>query len=173
MPNSVVEAKQRMQQVLSAATVAAIGLTCKAYLHSGLCSISVRGLPYLLDALESPERQSGQGVLTGESFHISFPTSVFPPVLNCEELWLNNVLLARFFKSLTISRRAPFHLLDCLCYAKWAQYTRTRKCMRVYLLYSSSLDDPLTWGILPARTYLHSHLTRWTLGASDIIFTNP
>ncbi|KAH9987961.1 hypothetical protein BJV77DRAFT_1061507 [Russula vinacea] len=34
-------------------------------------------------------------------------------------------------------------------------------------------DDPLTWGILPARTYLHSHLTRWTLGASDIMFTNP
>jgi len=37
----------------------------------------------------------------------------------------------------------------------------------------SRLDDPLTWGILPARTYLHSHLTRWTLGASDIMFTNP
>ena len=59
-----------MQQVLSAATVAAIGLTCKAYLHSGLCSISVRGLPYLLDALKSPERQSGQGVVTGERYHI-------------------------------------------------------------------------------------------------------
>jgi len=29
------------------------------------------------------------------------------------------------------------------------------------------------WGILPARTYLHSHLTRWSLGASDIIFMNP
>ena len=35
------------------------------------------------------------------------------------------------------------------------------------------LDDPLTWGILPARTYLNSRLTRWTLGASDIMFTNP
>ena len=35
------------------------------------------------------------------------------------------------------------------------------------------LDDPLTWGILPAHTYLNSHLTRWSLGASDIIFTNP
>jgi monolysocardiolipin acyltransferase len=55
-----------MQQILSAATVAAVGLTCKAYLHSGLCSISVRGLPYLLDALKSPERKQGQGVVTGE-----------------------------------------------------------------------------------------------------------
>ena len=35
------------------------------------------------------------------------------------------------------------------------------------------LDDPLTWGILPARTYLNSHLTRWSLGASDLIFTHP
>ena len=56
-----------MQQMLSAAMVAAIGLSCKAYLHSGLCSISVRGLPHLLAALSSPERHSGQGLVTGES----------------------------------------------------------------------------------------------------------
>ncbi|KAI0300647.1 acyltransferase-domain-containing protein [Multifurca ochricompacta] len=95
-----------MKQILSAATVAAIGLTCKAYLHSGLCSISVRGLPYLLEALNSSERQNGQGIVTVSN-----------------------------------------HL--------------------------STLDDPLTWGILPARIYFNSHLTRWTLGASDIMFTNP
>jgi len=41
--------------------------------------------------------------------------------------------------------------------------------MRIYY----RIDDPLTWGILPTRTYLHSHLMRWTLGASDIMFTNP
>ncbi|KAI9437910.1 acyltransferase-domain-containing protein [Lactarius psammicola] len=95
-----------MQQILSAATVAAIGLSCKAYLHSGLCSISVRGLPHLLEALNGPERQRGQGLITVSN-----------------------------------------HL--------------------------STLDDPLTWGILPARSYLHSHMTRWTLGASEIVFTNP
>ncbi|KAH9053058.1 acyltransferase-domain-containing protein [Lactarius vividus] len=95
-----------MQQILSAATVAAIGLSCKAYLHSGLCSITVRGLPHLLEALDSPERQNGQGLVTVSN-----------------------------------------HL--------------------------STLDDPLTWGILPARMYLQSHMTRWTLGASDIMFTNP
>ncbi|KAG7096684.1 hypothetical protein E1B28_004098 [Marasmius oreades] len=37
----------------------------------------------------------------------------------------------------------------------------------------STLDDPVTWGILPARYYLKSRFTRWTLGASDIMFTNP
>ncbi|KAG2013359.1 tafazzin-PC [Coprinopsis cinerea AmutBmut pab1-1] len=37
----------------------------------------------------------------------------------------------------------------------------------------STLDDPLTWGILPARCYFSSRTTRWALGASDIIFTNP
>jgi len=36
----------------------------------------------------------------------------------------------------------------------------------------STLDDPLVWGILPARYYFHSHSTRWALGASDVIFTN-
>ncbi|KZT00113.1 acyltransferase-domain-containing protein [Laetiporus sulphureus 93-53] len=37
----------------------------------------------------------------------------------------------------------------------------------------SILDDPLIWGVLPAKFYLESHFTRWTLGASDIMFTNP
>ncbi|KXN87953.1 Tafazzin [Leucoagaricus sp. SymC.cos] len=37
----------------------------------------------------------------------------------------------------------------------------------------STLDDPVTWGILPAHYYLHSRTTRWALGASDIMFTNP
>jgi hypothetical protein len=53
---------------LSAASVTAVGLTCKAYLHTGLCSISVRGLPCLLDALYGSKRRNGQGpgILTGE-----------------------------------------------------------------------------------------------------------
>ena len=55
-----------MQRILSAASVTAVGLTCKAYLHSGLCSIYVRGLPYFLDALHSPKRRNGQGILTSE-----------------------------------------------------------------------------------------------------------
>lgn len=52
---------------LSAATVATIGLTCKAVLKLGLCSMTVNGLPILLDALESDERAQGRGVVTGMS----------------------------------------------------------------------------------------------------------
>ncbi|KAI0694066.1 acyltransferase-domain-containing protein [Cytidiella melzeri] len=37
----------------------------------------------------------------------------------------------------------------------------------------STLDDPLSWGVLPTSWYLSSRMTRWTLGASDIMFTNP
>jgi len=37
----------------------------------------------------------------------------------------------------------------------------------------TSLDDPLAWGILPTKCYFSSRTTRWTLGASEIMFTNP
>ncbi|GJE95938.1 acyltransferase-domain-containing protein [Phanerochaete sordida] len=37
----------------------------------------------------------------------------------------------------------------------------------------STLDDPLTWGILPWRWYFQQGMVRWSLGAADIIFTNP
>ncbi|KAF9452156.1 acyltransferase-domain-containing protein [Macrolepiota fuliginosa MF-IS2] len=37
----------------------------------------------------------------------------------------------------------------------------------------STLDDPVTWGVLPAHYYLRERTTRWALGASDIMFTNP
>ncbi|EJT98252.1 acyltransferase-domain-containing protein [Dacryopinax primogenitus] len=37
----------------------------------------------------------------------------------------------------------------------------------------SVLDDPLIWGVMPTYTYFDPNLSRWTLGASDIIFTNP
>ncbi|KAF4602382.1 hypothetical protein EYR40_005587 [Pleurotus pulmonarius] len=37
----------------------------------------------------------------------------------------------------------------------------------------STVDDPIAWGILPARYYLRSRTMRWALGASDIMFTNP
>jgi monolysocardiolipin acyltransferase len=47
----------------------------KAYLYSGLCSISVRDLPYLPEALNSPERRNGQGVVTGERCDFSEPTT--------------------------------------------------------------------------------------------------
>ncbi|KAF9510490.1 hypothetical protein BS47DRAFT_1300139, partial [Hydnum rufescens UP504] len=37
----------------------------------------------------------------------------------------------------------------------------------------TSLDEPLMWGCLPTRQYFDRRNMRWTLGASDIMFTNP
>ncbi|KAG0151070.1 hypothetical protein CROQUDRAFT_720054 [Cronartium quercuum f. sp. fusiforme G11] len=37
----------------------------------------------------------------------------------------------------------------------------------------STLDDPMTWGIMPFNTFFHPSSVRWTLGASDILFKNP
>jgi len=93
--------------LLSTATVTAIGLASKAFLCSGYCgSVTVTGLPVLLNALNNEERHKGQGVITVAN-HISV------------------------------------------------------------------LDDPLMWGILPAKSFLNTNTTRWSLGASDIMFTNP
>ncbi|EKM51113.1 uncharacterized protein PHACADRAFT_151674 [Phanerochaete carnosa HHB-10118-sp] len=39
--------------------------------------------------------------------------------------------------------------------------------------YHAQLDDPLTWGILPWRWCFQPRMVRWSLGAADIIFTNP
>lgn len=55
-----------MSQLLSSAIISAVGLTCKAFLNSGLCSITVNNLPILLDALRCDSRRhSGQGLVTG------------------------------------------------------------------------------------------------------------
>ncbi|KAI9574989.1 acyltransferase-domain-containing protein [Boletus coccyginus] len=54
-----------MSQLLSSAVISAVGLTCKAFLNSGLCSITVSNLPILLDALRSDRRHGGQGLVTG------------------------------------------------------------------------------------------------------------
>ncbi|KAJ3867662.1 acyltransferase-domain-containing protein [Lentinula novae-zelandiae] len=90
----------------SAATISIIGITCKAFLNSGLCKLSVNGLQNLVQALENAHREHDRGIVT-ISNHIS------------------------------------------------------------------TLDDPVTWGILPVTYYLRSsRFTRWTLGASDIMFTN-
>jgi hypothetical protein len=56
-----------MVSALSAGTVTTIGLTCKAFLNMGFCSLQVSGLDVLLAALRSEERKNnGQGILTGK-----------------------------------------------------------------------------------------------------------
>ncbi|KAH7914376.1 acyltransferase-domain-containing protein [Hygrophoropsis aurantiaca] len=59
-----------MVAMASTAIAAATGATCKAFLNSGLCSITVTNLSVLLDALNSNQRPKGQGVITVAN-HIS------------------------------------------------------------------------------------------------------
>ncbi|KAG8997372.1 hypothetical protein FRB93_000376 [Tulasnella sp. JGI-2019a] len=59
------------------------------------------------------------------------------------------------------------YLLDAL-----AEENRVGRGVITVSNHISVLDDPLMWGILPWHYYLSSRKTRWTLGASDIIFTN-
>lgn len=42
-----------------------------------------------------------------------------------------------------------------------------------YCNHISVLDEPTIWGTLPPSTFRNPRTVRWTLGASDIMFTNP
>lgn len=55
-------------------------------------------------------------------------------------------------------------------------YSRSNYSLALRLLtdaYFCRLDDPVAWAVLPTSCYLRSDTTRWSLGASDIMFTNP
>ena len=54
--------------LLSSVTVTAVGVTCKAFINLGFCSMTVNGLSVLLDALHSTERKNGRGIITGTHF---------------------------------------------------------------------------------------------------------
>jgi monolysocardiolipin acyltransferase len=56
-----------MSGLLSTPTVVAVSLICKAFMNSPFCSVTVNGLPILLDALHSDQRRSGRGIVTGEN----------------------------------------------------------------------------------------------------------
>lgn len=69
-----------MRNLLSTATVATIGLTCKAFLNLGLCELTVNNHHILLDALKDEEkRKEGTGIVTGKST-ASLPAS-YPRLL--------------------------------------------------------------------------------------------
>ncbi|CBQ68104.1 related to TAZ1-Lyso-phosphatidylcholine acyltransferase [Sporisorium reilianum SRZ2] len=42
-----------------------------------------------------------------------------------------------------------------------------------YCNHISVLDEPTIWGTLPPSTFRNPYTVRWTLGASDIMFTSP
>lgn len=50
--------------------------------------------------------------------------------------------------------------------------SKRRRGIVTYANHISVMDDPTLFGALPPRTWKNQHTTRWTLGASDIMFTN-
>ena len=54
-----------------------------------------------------------------------------------------------------------------------AERQASNRGLLTYCNHISVLDEPTIWGTLPASTFRNSRTVRWTLGASDIMFTNP
>ena len=56
----------RFLMTLSAVTILSVGLTCKLFLRSGLCSVSVQGLDTFKSVIDDSDRLAvGQGIVTG------------------------------------------------------------------------------------------------------------
>jgi len=68
-----------MSRCASIATMTGIGLLCKSIFKTGLCSLSVKGLPTLLTALKSAKRDDGIGVVTGASIR-------YPLTAHCSDM---------------------------------------------------------------------------------------
>lgn len=53
------------------------------------------------------------------------------------------------------------------------QRLSSHRGLLTYCNHISVLDEPTIWGTLPPATFRNPDTVRWTLGASDIMFTNP
>jgi len=65
-----------MRSLLSRLTISTVGLSSKAFLRLGCASVTVKGLPTLLDALEDARRNE-RGILTVTN-HISVSVTILP-----------------------------------------------------------------------------------------------
>ncbi len=133
-----------MAGFLSKLTLSIVGLGSKALLRGGFCSsVTVKGMDNLIRALESDERNRGRGIVTSECARVAFDSYASDRVLP------------------VVSNHISTWVLRCASYTD----AFTQPWCR--------LDDPVAWGVLPTRFYRDSRRIRWTLGASDIMFTNP
>ena len=69
--------------------------------------------------------------------------------------------LSPILPTVTHVQKSLIHISMCVCFSIF-QVLQRFKTYTYYYQFLYRLDNPLTWGILPARTYLYSHLTRWT-----------
>ena len=88
-------------------------------------------------------------------------------------------------RGLITSRPQPSIIDVILILTRVSQYQTTSACtyvacnqnIRPFAYTSSqallsSIDDPLTWGVLPLRHHFNPSNHRWSLGSYDIVFKN-
>lgn len=152
-----------MASLLSKATIFSVGITCKVFLNSPFCgSVSVSGLEHLINALDATidEKEASQGRSKGVITSTLYTTLWKYPIDQYTSFWY--LLVANHISTYVVSlasRTIFWHQPTLIL----AYHTRT----------NTRLDDPVVWGILPTKYYLHPRKMRWSLGAADICFTNP
>jgi monolysocardiolipin acyltransferase len=130
------------KSLLSALTIATIGLGSKAFLKYVCADAKVVGLSRLLDELERAQNRKGKGVMTST--------------------WFSIIRREKRAHDTALKFQTTFR---CTCGSQAVAANPHDT--------SDRLDDPLMWGILPASHYTRARPMRWSLGASDICFTNP
>ena len=81
--------------------------------------------------------------------------------------WCSNLLLQRWCNSVQV--KGLERLMNVI---KDEKRIKQNRGILTYANHISVLDDPTMFGILPTELFQQSKTTRWTMGASDIMFTN-
>lgn len=81
--------------------------------------------------------------------------------------WCSNLLLQRWCKSVRVEGLE--RLVNVI---KDEKRITQKRGVLTYANHISVLDDPTLFGGLPSELFQQSKTTRWTMGASDIMFTN-
>lgn len=73
--------------------------------------------------------------------------------------------------TIILTRVSQYRTTSACTYVYRNQNTKShpRTSLRALL---SSIDDPVTWGVLPFRYHLNPSNHRWSLGSYDIVFKN-
>ncbi|EIW69692.1 hypothetical protein TREMEDRAFT_68819 [Tremella mesenterica DSM 1558] len=154
----------------SAITISAVGLFFKALIRARSTSFEVRNLPILLDALNKSDTPSIVG-----------PTPVVDPSNARTHSGGTNITeRADGDRRMVIGEREKVGMVDVDVGAeRFGKGEGRRRGLVTVCNHNSVLDDPGMWALMPLSNYFPlsspkwtSQHTRWTLGASDIMFTN-
>lgn len=81
--------------------------------------------------------------------------------------WFSGLLLQKWCKSVRVEGLE--RLVNVI---KDEKRVKGGRGVLTYANHISVLDDPTIFGSLPGDLFQRSNTTRWTMGASDIMFTN-